>query len=68
MYPTQRRASKESETTSWPAMVTVPAVGPRKPARTRSVVLLPAPLGPRKPTTSPLPISNDTSSTATCAP
>ena len=34
----------------------------------RSVVLLPAPFGPRKPTTSPLPTSNETSSTATWAP
>src|SRR5579859_1240983 len=34
----------------------------------RSVVDLPAPFGPRKPTTSPCPTSNETSSTATRSP
>ena len=35
-------------------MVALPEVAVRKPARMRMVVLLPAPLGPRKPTTCPL--------------
>ena len=36
--------------------------------RIRMVVVLPAPLGPRKPTTSPLGTSKETSSTATVGP
>src|SRR6185437_9077339 len=38
---------------SWPAMRTSPAVGGMIPASTRSVVVLPAPLGPTSPSTSP---------------
>jgi len=36
--------------------------------RPKARFVLPAPFGPRKPTTSPLPIENDTSSTATMSP
>jgi hypothetical protein len=36
-----------------PETLAVPAVGGMKQERTRIVVVLPAPLGPRKPTTSP---------------
>ena len=39
--------------TSWPQMLAVPEVGVMKPASMRMVVVLPAPLGPRKPSTSP---------------
>ena len=44
------------------------SVGPRKPATMRNVVLLPAPLGPRNPTTSPFSTRNDTSRTANDVP
>ena len=48
-----RRQASGSATRSCPAMRAVPEVGARKPARIFMVVDLPAPLGPRKPTTSP---------------
>src|ERR1017187_2898724 len=51
--------------TSKPAMVAVPEVGGRKQVRTRIVVVLPAPLGPRKPTIWPFSTSKEMSSTAT---
>ena len=38
---------------SWPAIRAEPSLGGRKPVSMRIVVVLPAPLGPRKPTTSP---------------
>ena len=38
---------------SWPQMLPVPLVGVMNPASMRIVVDLPAPLGPRKPRTSP---------------
>ena len=47
---------------------TRPAVGRRMPASDRSVVVLPAPLGPMSPTISPAPTSNDRSSTAVNVP
>jgi hypothetical protein len=53
---------------SWPQMRAVPAVGSMKPASMRMVVDLPAPLGPRKPTTSPLATEKLTSSTAVKLP
>ena len=43
---------------------TVPDVGCSRPASTLSVVVFPAPFGPRKPTRSPSAIWNDSSSTA----
>src|SRR5438034_89167 len=46
-------------------MRTRPEVGRRMPASDRSVVVLPAPFGPMRPTISPGPTSNDRSSTAT---
>ena len=49
-------------------MRAVPAVGVMKPASIRMVVDLPAPLGPRKPSTSPRRTLNDTLSTAVNAP
>src|SRR5271165_3943799 len=53
---------------SWPQMIAVPEVGATKPVIIFIVVDLPAPLGPRKPKTSPRATANDTSSTALSAP
>src|SRR5260370_17721116 len=50
--------------TSKPATVALPDVGGRKHVSTRMVVVLPAPLGPRKPTIWPLRTSNEMLSTA----
>ena len=49
-------------------MRAVPEVAAMKVVRMRMVVLLPAPFGPRKPTTSPCLTENDTPSSATCCP
>src|SRR2546428_12585473 len=46
-------------------MVTSPAVGRSRPVSILMVVLLPAPLGPRKPKKRPRGTSKETSSTAT---
>src|SRR6476620_2485857 len=59
-----RRTCSGSLTTSYPATVAVPAVGRSSVVSIRSVVVLPAPLGPRKPTTSPSATSRSTPSTA----
>ena len=53
---------------SWPAITAVPSVGGRKPVSMRMEVVLPAPLGPRNPTTSPFPTLKETPSTATMSP
>ncbi len=45
-----------------------PLLGGRKQVRIFIIVLLPAPFGPRKPTTSPPPISKETSLSARCEP
>src|SRR5262245_28543762 len=50
--------------TSKPATLAMPLVAGRKPVRMRIVVVLPAPLGPRKPTISPRSTRNEASSTA----
>ena len=63
-----RRAATPSVCTSWPQMRAVPSVGIMKPASMRIVVDLPAPLGPRKPSTSPRATRNDTWSTAVKPP
>jgi len=47
------RTSVGSRSRSTPATVAVPAVGLSSVVSIRSVVVLPAPLGPRKPTSSP---------------
>src|ERR1700735_2904815 len=52
-------------TTSNPATLAVPEGGGRKHVRTRIVVVLPAPLGPRKPTICPFSTSKEMLSTAT---
>src|SRR6266849_6597634 len=54
--------------TSRPHTETLPALGGMKPVIMRIVVDLPAPLGPRNPSTSPLPTSNETPSTARFGP
>ena len=51
-----------------PQICTLPLVAGISPANMRIVVLFPAPLGPRNPTTSPLPIRKDTLSMAFTAP
>src|ERR1700678_2924128 len=51
--------------TSKPATLALPSVGGRKQVRIRMVVVLPAPLGPRKPTICPLSTSKEMLSTAT---
>src|ERR1051325_4313903 len=53
---------------SWPQMNAVPEVGARKPVIIFIVVDLPAPLGPRKPSTSPSATAKDTPSTAVSGP
>src|SRR4051812_35520982 len=49
-------------------MVAVPEVGRTRPSSMRRVVVLPAPLGPRKPVTRPGATSNERSSTARTVP
>ena len=51
-----------------PATVAEPDVGAMSVPSVRTVVVLPAPFGPRKPNTSPRPTSNETSSKATRSP
>src|SRR5690348_2083540 len=53
---------------SAPQTTAVPALGARKPVIIFMVVDLPAPLGPRKPSTSPRRTASDTSSTARIGP
>ena len=60
MYPTRSRTSSECSMTSSPATWTRPDDAGMNPVRIRIVVLLPAPLGPRKPTISPRCTSNET--------
>src|SRR6267378_7879216 len=54
--------------TSRPHTETAPALGGMKPVIMRMVVDLPAPLGPRNPSTSPLPTAKETPSTARFGP
>ena len=51
-----------------PATVAEPELGAMSVPSMRTVVVLPAPLGPRKPNTSPLATLSDRSSTAVRAP
>src|SRR5687768_15471705 len=62
------RASMLCVKTSKPAIFALPDVGGRNPVRIFIVVLLPAPLGPRKPTISPFSTSNEMSFTAVKEP
>ena len=63
-YPMLRRTSRRSRTTSKPATCAVPDVGSISVVSIRSVVDLPAPLGPRKATSSPWPTSRSRPRTA----
>src|SRR6266550_2604203 len=63
-----RRAGMGCSTISKPPTVTLPSVGGIKPVIMRMVVDLPAPLGPRKPSTSPRSTENETPSTARLGP
>src|SRR5208337_382425 len=62
------RTASGSRPTSCPATTARPDVGLSRPHSMRMVVDLPAPLGPRKPKTSPLGISRLSRSTATKSP
>ena len=55
------RTPSGSRARSMPATRTLPAVAERNPVIIRIVVVLPAPLGPRKPSTSPSGTKNETS-------
>src|SRR5579884_457333 len=63
-----RRTSSRSRTTSCPATVAVPAVGFISVHSMLIVVVFPAPLGPRKPNTSPGATSKLTPRTASSSP
>jgi hypothetical protein len=63
MAPTTRSGAA-SVAYGLPSMVALPAVGVTSPSSERSVVVLPEPLGPRKPVTVPLWTANVRSSTA----
>jgi hypothetical protein len=67
-YPMRRRTSADCSKTSNPQTRTVPVVAGRKPVMTRSVVVLPAPFGPRKPSISPGDAEKETSWTAVRSP
>src|SRR6185503_12601625 len=60
-----RLSSRRSFSSEKPSIVTSPAVGRRRPVSILMVVLLPAPLGPRKPKNRPRGTSNEMPSTAT---
>src|ERR1700722_10307846 len=49
MAPTRAKASERSEGTGWPSTLIVPALAWVRPSNMRIIVVLPAPLGPRKP-------------------
>jgi hypothetical protein len=62
MIEIRRRISTPfSGVSGMPAIVAEPEVGAMSVPSVRTVVVSPAPLGPRKPKTSPWPISKETS-------
>src|SRR5215472_1889561 len=61
-------AATGSVVMSWPQTIAVPPVGARKPVIIFIVVDLPAPLGPRNPSTSPRGTVKEMSSTAFSGP
>src|SRR5438874_8874599 len=63
MAPTRASAGSPGRTT-WPSRRASPRSGRTRPTSTRSVVVLPAPFGPRSPHTSPFSTANPKSSTA----
>src|SRR3954463_13878653 len=66
--PICARSAGASETTSRPATRALPASGSSSVARMRTVVVLPAPLGPSTPSTVPGPTASSTPSSARVAP
>ena len=69
MIEIRRRISAPlSGVSGMPATVAEPEVGAMSVPSVRTVVVFPAPFGPRKPNTSPWPISKETSWNATRSP
>src|SRR5687767_303234 len=68
MYPRPALAPIGSLLTSMPPIRTVPDVGRSIPAIIRSVVVLPAPFGPRNPNSSPFGTTRSSESTAVKEP
>src|ERR1700733_10249845 len=69
MTAIRRRISTPfSRVSGYPATVAEPEVGAISVPSVRTVVVFPAPFGPRKPRTSPWPISNERSANATRSP
>src|SRR5580693_8981113 len=69
MTAIRRRISTPfSRVSGYPATVAEPEVGAISVPSVRTVVVFPAPFGPRKPKTSPWPISNERSANATRSP
>jgi hypothetical protein len=66
--PTRLLTAMGSLRRSTPQIVAVPLVGSNMPVSIFRVVDLPAPFGPRKPTICPAGTSNESESTAICAP
>ena len=66
--PIRRRTSAPCSTTSSPATVALPAVGGSSVHSIRTVVVLPAPFGPRNPNTSPAETVRSMSRTASIPP
>ena len=62
------RTSSASRTMSWPSTLAEPSSGASRVPSMRMVVVLPAPLGPRKPWTTPLRTARSTPSTARSSP
>src|SRR5207237_680619 len=67
MVPTWARAGSPGRT-RWPNRRASPASANTSPTRTRRVVVLPAPLGPSRPHTSPWPTAKSRASTASTCP
>src|SRR6266545_8116185 len=63
-----RRTVSRSLTTSWPATLAVPEVGPARVHMILIVVDLPAPFGPRKPNVSPAATAKSMPLTASTSP
>ena len=67
-FGSKRELARAAVLESYPAIEAEPVVGARMPSRIRSVVVLPAPLGPSRPKTSPASTVNETSRTAQTSP
>src|ERR1043166_3970318 len=62
------RAAGGSRVTSWPSIEMAPSSGYSSPATRRSVVVLPAPVGPSRTTNSPSAMLSERSRTASTSP